>query len=750
MSRSVSGWLLIRLCVVIVESFCLIIPVVDAQQSVPSLDIERLKRATVYIMQTQSLGTKSIITCVGSGTIVDRSGLIVSNAHNTVPNRDCPGTNLVIALSRDNSEPPIPTYYADVAQSNIGLDLAVLRITRELNGRFIQRDTLALPFVEFGDSSQLNLDDTITVVGYPGIGSDVVSSARGTITGFIAEPSGGIRSWAKTDAIIPGTMTGGGVYNQAGQLVGIPSSIPIVSPGAGTTCTPLEDTNNDGLVNRNDICVPVSGFINALRPSNLVRPLFRSAILDLRVETITATSFQLTTTGAPMFSQLIIAPSVSQGMPTSVASSLPTGANSLYLFFDYQNMTPETIYELRVSINGIPNAGYSLAPVRWSGGVNGLWYIGIGGPGQVLPNGEYAFTLSINGLVSATKTILIGATPTEKPSFSNIFFCIEAEDNCYGEVFLLPTGNVVTAQFVHRGMVPGQTRWAALWYYNDRPLDAARIEGVWEAEPLDTKSIRLEVTDGLPPGRYRLQLYIEGNLAGLSEFVIAGASEGAFSRVFSNARFTNNLDDSGVSITSFPNGTSELFTLFDWERINTGTPWHMRWLVDGTLFFDQVLLWSGPENGQNFLTRLSAPNGIPDGTYRMELYVNNVLIQRASIEATVGIGQLAIDPFAQTTGVQMNGQIIDSETGRGIPGISFILLSEEFSVSDFVWDQDQVYAMAITDRNGQFQLERLLQYDAPYSVIIAAEGYLPIKADGIVVTPDTENPLFVRIPLTHD
>ena len=67
--------------------------------------------------------------------------------------------------------------------------------------------------------------------------------------------------------------------------------------------------------------------------------------------------------------------------------------------FDYLNMTPETVYEVRVTIDGIPTPDVSLAPVRWSGGERGLWYIG--SSGQVLPNGVYEFTLVINAIAAS-------------------------------------------------------------------------------------------------------------------------------------------------------------------------------------------------------------------------------------------------------------------------------------------------------------------------------------------------------------
>jgi S1-C subfamily serine protease len=725
------------------------IQITHAQQP----DLDRIQRAAVYVMQTQNIGGRPVITCVGSGTIVNRSGLIATNAHNTVPNTDCPGDQLVIALNIRPQEPPVPTYYAEIAQADEGLDLALLRITQELNGRLVDTSTLSLPFVELGDSSLVGLDDTITVVGYPSVQSEPATTYRGTITGFVAEPSGGERAWIKTDATIPGTMSGGGVFDSQGRLIGIPTTVPVSPLATESNCIALEDTTGDGLINRSDRCVPVGGFINALRPSNLVRPLLRGASLGIRVEKLQQNADEFgQSLGQPRFTRLFISTAVSDGMPTSVVRSLPTGTTSLYLFFDYTNMSPDTIYELLVTIDDIPSATFSLAPVRWSGGTDGLWYIG--SSGQIWPNGTYNFTLFIDGLAADSTRITIGGPPSNMPVFRNIFFCIEDGENCYSDVFLLPTGRIVSARFIHQN-IPEGTPWTRIWYYNG--IELGRVEETWTDNGLDTRSIRLETGDSapLPAGRYRLELYLEGRLAATSDFTIAGASEGAFSRVFSNLRFVTDdtarnvrSTDRDTSITNFPTGVQEIFTLFDWEQIAPGTIWTMRWSVDDVIFYEQTIPWRGPENGSDFTARMTGVNGVPDGSYRMELFVGPV--RRGTVETEVGIGQLSIDQFAQTVGVQLNGLIYDAETGEGIPGVSFILISEDFSVEDFTWEQDQVYALAVTDRDGRFQLDRLLEYDAPYSVMIQADGYLQISGDGYTVEPATDNPLFVSIPLTRD
>lgn len=723
------------------------LPVI-AQDNTNSLDIDRISRATVYIIQTSDFANNDII-CVGTGTIVNRSGLIVTNAHNTVTNTNCPGQSLLIAISRNPNEPPILQYRAEVVQANPGLDLALLRITQDLDGRLVDPAILSLPFVELGESSQVALDDTITVVGYPGVGNDSVEIRRGTISGFVAEPSGGNQAWFKTDAAIPGTMTGGGVYDQNARLIGIPTTAPVTNLVADTTCLFLQDTNDDGLVNQADRCVPVGGFINAIRPADFVRPLLRGASLGIRVNELTAPNFQATASGEAQFSNLFFSTAVTEGMPASVVNSLPTGTTSLFLFFDYINLTAETVYELRVTTNDIPNPTFSLAPVRWSGGEQGLWYIG--NNEQVWPNGVYEFALFIDGLASGRATILIGGAPEEVPSFSNLLFVLLDDDgNQFGNGYVLGTGNTVNATFLYNNMQPDMA-WSAIWYYNDSEI--YRSDDVWtrDSDGLGDTSI---VSDILLPGRYRLTLYIEGRLSALADFTVAGARDAAFSRVFSNARFVsaNTPEEAvratGTGISTFPADVSTIYALFDWEQLAPGTLWTLRWSVDNDVFYEDIGPWRSLETGQNYLLQLVSDNGIPDGTYKMEIYINSVRL--ASVEAQVGIGQLPIDIFAQATGIQLRGRVIDAETNEGIPGVTFILISENFSVDDFVWSQDQIYAIATTDSLGQFQIDRLLQFGAPYSVMIAADGYLPISADGFEVDAESDNPLEIVIPLTRD
>ncbi len=731
--------------------FTYIVPV-TAQQ--PALDIERIQRATVFVMQVRNVEDNLFITCVSSGTLVSRDGLILTNAHSTQQSVDCPGTELIIALNVRSGESPIAQYRAEIAQIDPGLDLALLRIIREPDGRLVNRENLALPFVELADSSATRIDETITIVGYPGIADDPVTAVQGTITGFALEPrSTNSASWIKTSAVISGTMSGGGAYNTQGQLVGIPTTAPLRQGTLNTNCIPIQDTNRDGIVTASDDCIAIGGFINALRPSNLARPLVRAASLGLDVEVM---SLPTTTSSGntPTISRLFFSPSVNEaGMPTTVISNLPSGSTSLYLFFDYANMSPETVYELRVTTDGRPNATFSLAPVRWSGGSNGLWYIG--SSGQPWPNGVYEFTLFANGVAAPTQRLTIGGPPQITATMSDIVFgLLNLRGEPLGNGFVLPSGNTASAQFLYRNMSNG-TNWTAIWYLDGN--EVSRTPDVWSEGETGSASTSIQDPNGLRPGSYRLELYVENGLAATSDFTLAGAQQGVRPQIFSNARFTTAATPAEAAqsgaISTFSDSIPQLYALFDWQQIAPGTLWTLRWLVDGDVFYEQVSPWTMPESGQNFTAILSSPNRLPDGTYNVQMLVNNLLL--ASIEAKVGIGQLPIDRFARADGVLLRGQILDSNTRQGIPGVAFILISEDFSVSDFDWNQNKVYALAVTDQNGFFELERPLEYstddrEIAYSAVIAADGYQPISADGIEVTTETENPLELIIYLSRD
>lgn len=205
-------------------------------QAAAAKGIEELQAATVQILAyvPDDQGTL-VIAWTGSGTIVSPDGLILTNSHVAAPTIQGQGgfdpqtgpfrddIVMVVAIAENADNPPEPTYIADVVAADGVLDMAVLRITETIEGQAVSPQSLDLPFVELGDSSQLTPGDAITIHGYPGIGGKTITLTTGIISGFESDPRVGERVWIKTDASIHPGNSGGMAANEVGQIIGIPT-----------------------------------------------------------------------------------------------------------------------------------------------------------------------------------------------------------------------------------------------------------------------------------------------------------------------------------------------------------------------------------------------------------------------------------------------------------------------------------------------------------------------------------------------
>ena len=739
-----------RALVILLSGFVLLVAanLLGAQQTAIA---ERIRQATVYLMQVQLEGGTPVITCTGSGTLVDRSGLILTNAHFARPNAVCPGDALFVAFTVQPDQAPVPRFRAGIAQMDEGLDLALLRIDRQLDGRLLEPGSLSLPFVEPGDSTALALDDTLTVAGFPDVGDDPVSLRQGTIVGFTQEPGGRDPFWIHLHGDFPGTLTGGGAYNQSGQLVGIPTTVPRLPGASGSACTSLQDSNRDGLLNREDRCLPRGDAINTLRPVDHALPLLRAASLGLDVNLPVLADAAQGPEREPRLKRLFFASAVNEaGMPNTVVGRLPAGSNGLFLFFDYENMSTESIVELRVTRDGILEPGFSLAPARWRGKHSGMWHIGSNV--QPWPNGVYDFSMFIDSRTAGSARLVIGGGADPVPVFSDLVFgIVDRRGTPLGNGFVLPSGNIANARFIYRNMRAGLV-WTALWYFNG--FEVARSEDPWSEQDGESgaKTIQIEEPGGLPPGNWRVELYIEGKLAATSDFIIAGAQQGILPQIFSNSRFTTGGTGAGNGLSGSSRGSAAgvetLTARFDWQQIAAGTPWQLRLLVDDEPFFDRHLLWSAPSVGQDFVIQTGSAGPIPDGTWEMQLLINNVLLDSAEVQ--VGIGRLFVDRLASAEGLRLRGRVVDSQSGDGLEGIQLILLTEDYSIADFEWREEQIFATARSDQNGNFEVQRLLQRNTPYSILVQAEGWLPLSADSYQFGNEAPDPIELFIPMTRD
>ncbi len=150
------------------------------------------------------------VQSLGSGFIIDPSGIIVTNNH------VIDGADEISVVLQDNT-----TLKAKVIGHDDRTDLAVLRVTTNHK----------LPAVSFGDSDRARVGDWVLAIGNPfGLGGSVTAgivSARGRDI-----QQGPYDDFIQTDAAINRGNSGGPLFNMAGEVIGINTAI--LSPSGGS------------------------------------------------------------------------------------------------------------------------------------------------------------------------------------------------------------------------------------------------------------------------------------------------------------------------------------------------------------------------------------------------------------------------------------------------------------------------------------------------------------------------------------
>ena len=236
--------------------------------------VDQLAQSTVQIV---GLDRDGAVLCSGSGTFVSIDGMILTNAHVVTRDPVCDFVSLGIAVTDDAGRPPELLYLAELLVLDHLVDLAVIRVARSTDEQVPVPETF--PALVLGDSDDLKIGDDLRILGYPEIGGETITFTNGSVSGFTAQAGIGDRALIKTDATIAGGNSGGAAVDTTGRLIGIPTKARASESGPAVDCRPLADTNNDGVVDNKDNCVPIGGFLNGIRPINLARQLIRDAAI---------------------------------------------------------------------------------------------------------------------------------------------------------------------------------------------------------------------------------------------------------------------------------------------------------------------------------------------------------------------------------------------------------------------------------------------------------------------------------------
>lgn len=154
-------------------------------------------------------GNGGVVQGAGTGFIITADGRIVTNAH-VVDGAD----EVEVTLSDGRKLP------AEVIGIDRATDIAVLQIKAD-----------DLPYVEFGESDDLKVGENVIAIGNPfGLGTTVTTGIVSAIGRDLN--SGPFDNFIQTDAAINRGNSGGPLFNDAGEVVGMNTAI--LSPSGGS------------------------------------------------------------------------------------------------------------------------------------------------------------------------------------------------------------------------------------------------------------------------------------------------------------------------------------------------------------------------------------------------------------------------------------------------------------------------------------------------------------------------------------
>lgn len=156
---------------------------------------------------------------IGSGVIFDPAGLILTNQHLLLSEDGSLIRLCGVGFTTDPQVPPRIRYAATVQAMHEEVDLAVLRISEDLEKKALPK---TFPFRTPGDlkeaSLALKLGDPIFIGGYPGIGAETFTFTQGVVSGRVG------RELIKTSALIDSGTSGGAAFDANGRFVGVPTA----------------------------------------------------------------------------------------------------------------------------------------------------------------------------------------------------------------------------------------------------------------------------------------------------------------------------------------------------------------------------------------------------------------------------------------------------------------------------------------------------------------------------------------------
>lgn len=491
----------LRLRAVLFCACAIAISLLLADGSTPIRGLERDDRvrallATVQVVVPDSSGNP---VSSGSGTVLDATrGYILTNYHvigDTETEKLFNDKGLaIIGLNPGNLRgAPVFKYLARVVHADAKIDLALLEIVAPFGDATSRLPTnLGLTSIDRGDSDALTIGDPIYVLGFPGLGGDTVTYTEGTVSGYLDEDRDGVEEWIKTDAEINHGNSGGLAVNDSGQFIGVPS--------AGFTDA------------------EAAGKISLIRPSDIALDYYDRWTLNADPQALR--------TGARIDDVQFGERLDDHGVVEHAAIVLPAGLRELYASFHYrdlprgEDLSWRWLHEGDAIAQGVISRGATETGADW---VNLHDDAG-------LADGLYELELKLGNDVLFRGGVRLGEAPQQQVTLGPLSFArgVSPEGQAIGSDHAFTGVDEIYAIFSAENLVDG-VQLKSVWKLDGQTV--LENDSVWDQGPVDAAWLSIRHPDGLPIGRYTLEIFIEGKPAQSGAFSVGmrvgGSAQGS-------------------------------------------------------------------------------------------------------------------------------------------------------------------------------------------------------------------------------
>lgn len=198
-----------------------------------------IERGTLAVVKVVSLDDNENRLGHGSGTIIDKSGYILTNWHvvgmtdDEVLDRTGQGHSpgdmhnrrglVLLAIPKNTKDAPEMNYVGLVVAGDSKHDLAVVKVISRYPATDPLESALAADPIELGDSDKLQRGDSLYILGYPGTRADTPKFTSSEVSGPTdLDRDGKVDIWVIKGTVSPGN-SGGMALDKNGNLVGIPT-----------------------------------------------------------------------------------------------------------------------------------------------------------------------------------------------------------------------------------------------------------------------------------------------------------------------------------------------------------------------------------------------------------------------------------------------------------------------------------------------------------------------------------------------